>query len=117
MIFVLVIRQMMTTRYMQDKTQIGKVRAGFKASAVVLPLLGITWLFGLLSFNSQTIAFQYIFAICNSLQGLLIFIFHCAFNKQVGGTFKSENVKKKAKSFLNREILTVGEQLFSENYI
>ena len=68
---------------MHDKTQIEKMRAGVKASAVLLPLLGITWLFGLLSFSSDTISFKYIFAIFNSLQGLVIFIFHCAFNKQV----------------------------------
>ena len=68
---------------MQNKTQIEKVKAGIKASAVILPLLGITWLFGLLAFNFETITFKYIFAIANSLQGLLIFIFHCLLNKQV----------------------------------
>ena len=36
--------------------------------AVILPLLGITWLFGLFSVNEDTLVFQYIFAICNSLQ-------------------------------------------------
>ena len=71
------------TRYIQNKTQIGKLRAGVKASAVILPLLGITWLFGLLSFTSEIIVFQYIFTISNSLQGLMIFIFHCVLNKQV----------------------------------
>ena len=83
MVFILVIRQMMGTRHVQNKTQIEKVKAGVKASAVILPLLGITWLFGLLAFNSATIAFKYIFAIANSLQGLMIFIFHCLLNKQV----------------------------------
>ena len=82
-VFILVIRQMMGTRHVQNKTQIEKVKTGFKASAVILPLLGITWLFGLLSFSSSTVAFKYIFAIFNSLQGLMIFIFHCLLNKQV----------------------------------
>ena len=68
---------------MQNKTQVEKVRTGIKASGVILPLLGITWLFGLLSFNSDTIIFKYIFTIFNSLQGLMIFIFHCVLNKQV----------------------------------
>ena len=82
-VFTLVIRKMMGTRHVQNKTQIEKVRAGIKASAVVLPLLGITWLFGLLAFNTETIVFKYIFAIANSLQGLAIFIFHCLLNKKV----------------------------------
>lgn len=84
-VFILVIRQMMGTRHVQNKTQIEKVKAGVKASAVILPLLGITWLFGLLSFSSSTVAFKYLFAITNSLQGLMIFIFHCLLNKQVRG--------------------------------
>ncbi|XP_068678794.1 uncharacterized protein [Montipora foliosa] len=87
-VFVLVIRQMMGTRHVQNKTQIEKVKAGVKASAVILPLLGITWLFGLLSFNSATIAFKYIFVIANSLQGLMIFIFHCLLNKQINDAIK-----------------------------
>lgn len=84
-VFILVIRQMMGTRHVQNKTQIDKVKAGAKATAVILPLLGITWVFGLLTFSSSTVAFQYIFAIANSLQGLMIFIFHCLLNKQVRG--------------------------------
>ena len=68
---------------MQNKTQVEKVKAGLKATAVILPLLGITWLFGLLTFSSSTVAFKYMFAIFNSLQGLMIFIFHCLLNKQV----------------------------------
>ncbi|XP_068681245.1 adhesion G protein-coupled receptor L4-like isoform X1 [Montipora foliosa] len=87
-VFILVIRQMMGTRHVQNKTQIEKVKAGVKASAVILPLLGITWLFGLLAFNSATIAFKYIFAIANSLQGLMIFIFHCLLNKQIKDAIK-----------------------------
>ena len=71
-VFVLVLKNMMGTVSMQSKEQIEQVKAGIKASAVILPLLGITWLFGLLSFNSDTIAFKYIFSIFNSLQGLCI---------------------------------------------
>ena len=76
---------------MQNKTQVEKVKAGLKATAVILPLLGITWLFGLLSFSSSTVAFKYIFAIFNSLQGLMIFIFHCLLNKQVKSLNCSNN--------------------------
>ena len=35
---------------------------------VLLPLLGITWTFGLLAVNDELIVFQYLFAIFNSLQ-------------------------------------------------
>lgn len=74
---------MLGTKFIQDKTQIEKVKAGIKASMVMLPLLGFTWLFGLLGFSPDAIVFKYFFAVLNSLQGLAIFIFHCALNKEV----------------------------------
>ncbi|KAK3746364.1 hypothetical protein QZH41_006294 [Actinostola sp. cb2023] len=42
--------------------------AGLKGMMVLLPLLGLTWVFGLMAVNEKTIAFQYVFAIFNSLQ-------------------------------------------------
>ena len=44
-----------------------------KSVAVLLPLLGVSWAFGLLTINKKTIAFQYIFAISNSFQVIIIF--------------------------------------------
>jgi hypothetical protein len=46
-------------------------------------LLGLTWVFGLLVFNRDMIVFKYLFAICNSLQGMMIFVFHVLINKKV----------------------------------
>lgn len=43
-------------------------RAGVKGMIVLLPLLGLTWVFGIMAINKDTIAFQYLFAILNSLQ-------------------------------------------------
>ena len=39
-----------------------------KATVVLLPLLGLTWLIGIISVNNDTIAFAWIFTILNSLQ-------------------------------------------------
>ena len=58
---------------------------GLRASMIILPLLGVTWLFGILTMTSVSLVFNYIFAILNSLQGFLIFVFHCVLNKQVSG--------------------------------
>ena len=55
----------------KDKTsQLEKVTASFKACVVLSPLLGVTWLFGVLSITEAGLAFQYIFTILNSLQVL-----------------------------------------------
>ena len=39
-----------------------------KAAIIVTPLLGITWVFGLLAVNESAVAFAWIFTILNSLQ-------------------------------------------------
>jgi len=77
---------------MGDDTKYQSARSGVQSAVVLLPLLGITWLFGILTFNSDTLAFQYLFAIFNSLQGFFIFLFHCLLNSEVRRAF---NRKKK----------------------
>ena len=42
--------------------------------AVLSPLLGVTWLFGVLSISRQTVVFQYIFAVTNTLQVHIDFV-------------------------------------------
>uniref|UniRef100_A0A8D1XJ04 Adhesion G protein-coupled receptor D1 n=1 Tax=Sus scrofa TaxID=9823 RepID=A0A8D1XJ04_PIG len=59
-----------------------------KAVAVLLPILGTSWLFGVLAVNSEAVVFQYMFAILNSLQGFFIFLFHCLLNSEVRAAFK-----------------------------
>ena len=43
-------------------------RALLKAAVIVVPILGCTWVFGLLAINENTVAFAWIFTILNSLQ-------------------------------------------------
>lgn len=43
-------------------------RALMIASVVLLPLLGLTWAFGVLTVNEHAIAFAWLFTIFNSLQ-------------------------------------------------
>uniref|UniRef100_G3PJY0 Adhesion G-protein coupled receptor G6 n=1 Tax=Gasterosteus aculeatus aculeatus TaxID=481459 RepID=G3PJY0_GASAC len=54
-------------------------------------LLGMTWGFALFAWGPVSLAFMYLFAIFNSLQGLFIFVFHCALK---------ENVQKQWRRFL-----------------
>ncbi|XP_063271668.1 adhesion G-protein coupled receptor D1 isoform X3 [Prinia subflava] len=59
-----------------------------KAVAVLLPILGSSWIFGILAVNAHTLVFQYIFAGFNSLQGFFMFLFHCLLNSEVRAAFK-----------------------------
>ena len=43
-------------------------RQGVKACVVLCPLLGVTWIFGLMAVKDGRLAFTYIFTILNSLQ-------------------------------------------------
>ncbi|XP_022777580.1 adhesion G-protein coupled receptor D1-like [Stylophora pistillata] len=63
-----------------------QIRLGVRACMVMIPLLGITWLFGLLL--SLHKAFAYIFTLLNSTQGFLIFLLHCVRNSEIRSRFK-----------------------------
>nr|XP_058942068.1 adhesion G-protein coupled receptor D1-like [Pocillopora verrucosa] len=87
LILVRVIKEMTTlVQPMGEDNHIKQIRLGFKTCAVMIPLMGITWLFGLLSPWHK--AFAYIFTIFNSTQGFLIFFFHCVRNSQIRDRLK-----------------------------
>lgn len=52
----------------------------------LLFLLGLTWAFGLLFINENTVIMAYLFTTFNAFQGMFIFIFHCALQKKVNDT-------------------------------
>ncbi|KAL9963228.1 hypothetical protein ACROYT_G032406 [Oculina patagonica] len=80
-----VIKEMKEMQQVQDN-QTEQMRLGIRACVVLVPLLGVTWLFGFLS--PSHIAFTYIFVILNSTQGFSIFFFHCLRNSEIRERFK-----------------------------
>ncbi|KAK3726294.1 hypothetical protein QZH41_012720 [Actinostola sp. cb2023] len=54
-----------------------------RACITLLPILGLTWFFGILAINKKTIVFEYLFCIFNSIQGVLIFLFYCVGSSEV----------------------------------
>ncbi|XP_045488192.1 latrophilin Cirl-like isoform X1 [Pieris rapae] len=65
----------------KENSKLYKIRVWLNSSVVLAFLLGLTWTFGLLYINEQTVGVAYAFTILNSLQGLFIFIFHCLQNE------------------------------------
>lgn len=47
----------------------------------IMSLFGLTWIFGAFTISGASTTFQYLFAICNSLQGFMLFIFLCVLPK------------------------------------
>ncbi|XP_046858708.1 adhesion G-protein coupled receptor D1-like [Xenia sp. Carnegie-2017] len=82
-VLIMVIRKVMNSHKVRQQENIEKVKKGVRATIVLLPILGLTWVFGLIAINDETVFFRYLFAIFDSAQGLLIFLFHCALNKQM----------------------------------
>ncbi|XP_059530723.1 cadherin EGF LAG seven-pass G-type receptor 2 isoform X1 [Myotis daubentonii] len=62
--------------------------SGLRPSFAVLLLLSAAWLLALLSVNSDTLLFHYLFAACNCIQGPLIFLSYVVLSKEVRKALK-----------------------------
>ncbi|XP_076332617.1 adhesion G protein-coupled receptor L3-like isoform X3 [Tachypleus tridentatus] len=60
-----------------------KLWVWIRGAMVLVVLLGLTWAFGLLYLNEESVIIAYVFTVLNSLQGLFIFFFHCVRNEKV----------------------------------
>ncbi|XP_071115253.1 uncharacterized protein [Haliotis cracherodii] len=98
-IVFIVLKTMFSTTAMMTKSAMEKGRAGLKALCVLLPLMGVTWVFGVFSVNEDLRVFQYLFAVFNSLQGFFIFIFHCLVSRQIQDGMKNRWRRYRAQSF------------------
>ncbi|XP_064646701.1 uncharacterized protein LOC135499704 [Lineus longissimus] len=94
----LALRAMFKTKVIEDKTRAKRAKAGVRALFILVPLLGLTWVFGVFAVNNSTIIFQYLFTIFNSLQGLFIFIVHCLMNKQLQKIWCKKRLEKSSKT-------------------
>ncbi|XP_076585973.1 adhesion G-protein coupled receptor D1 isoform X2 [Chaetodon auriga] len=88
------------------------VKLTAKAVAVLLPILGISWIFGVLAVNTHSLPFLYIFAVFNSLQGFFVFLFHCLLNSEVRAAFKH---KTKVWSLTSSSIRNINVKPFNSD--
>ncbi|XP_018610090.1 adhesion G protein-coupled receptor L1-like isoform X2 [Scleropages formosus] len=66
-----------------DSSRLDSIKAWALGAIALLFLLGLTWAFGLLFINENTVIMAYLFTTFNAFQGMFIFIFHCALQKKV----------------------------------
>ncbi|XP_022293765.2 latrophilin-like protein 1 [Crassostrea virginica] len=100
-VIIIVMRTIYSSAFMMKKSIKEKAKSGLRSICSLLPILGLTWVFGVLSIGEATIIFQYLFAICNSLQGLFIFLFHVVLNTQV-----RQVVSRKIKEYESKTLST-----------
>ncbi|WAR06917.1 AGRL3-like protein [Mya arenaria] len=95
---VLVFRKMLRMKAMESKKTTEKIQTSLRSLCVLVPLMGVSWILGIFYINEDLYFMQYLFAICNGLQGLFIFLFHCALNKKRSSS-KERSKSKDLKSF------------------
>eukprot|EP00795_Rhopilema_esculentum_P016193 gene16191-7563_t len=76
------------TREQEMRRTIDKIGYWAKGSIGLVPLLGVTWLFGVLYINDDTVIMAYLFTFFNAFQGVYIFLFYCVLNDKVKEDFR-----------------------------
>ncbi|XP_067935536.1 adhesion G-protein coupled receptor D1-like [Watersipora subatra] len=85
----------------EQRKDIILVKAGVKAVVILTPLLGTNWLFGFMVVHKYTQAFEFLFVILNTFQGIFIFFFHCIGSSEVRSAFMHKRAKRASKSANN----------------
>ncbi|XP_034395468.1 adhesion G protein-coupled receptor E1 [Cyclopterus lumpus] len=66
-----------------DLDDLQKIKAFTITAMAQLTLLGTMWIFGCFQFQEGTIIMSYLFTLFGSFNGVMIFVMHCLFSKQV----------------------------------
>ncbi|XP_052103493.1 adhesion G-protein coupled receptor D1-like [Mytilus californianus] len=108
-IFVLglVVKVFLSLQTISNKSETAKIRASIRAMVFLLPLLGITWLLGVLVPLHAT--FHYLFVVGNSLQGMMIFFLHCICNDEIRKKFleKKKNLSSTHRTFADPDMTVI----------
>lgn len=83
LIIVSLLRVLFASSIMAKSSLQKKASSGLRSLGTLLPVLGVTWLFGILVVNEKAVVFQYLFVVANSLQGFFIFVLHVLLDKKV----------------------------------
>uniref|UniRef100_I3N0P2 Adhesion G-protein coupled receptor G4 n=1 Tax=Ictidomys tridecemlineatus TaxID=43179 RepID=I3N0P2_ICTTR len=81
--FCIVLAQLNSMKSQSQKTRQKMILHDLKGTLSLTFLLGLTWGFAFFAWGPMRIFFLYLFAICNTLQGFLIFVFYCVMKENV----------------------------------
>uniref|UniRef100_A0A8C5NW74 Adhesion G-protein coupled receptor G4 n=1 Tax=Jaculus jaculus TaxID=51337 RepID=A0A8C5NW74_JACJA len=81
--FCTVLAQLNSVKSQTQKTRRKMILHDLKGTISLTFLLGLTWGFAFFAWGPVRIFFMYLFAICNTLQGFLIFVFYCVMKESV----------------------------------
>ncbi|XP_041455996.1 adhesion G-protein coupled receptor G4-like isoform X2 [Lytechinus variegatus] len=104
-IMILTVRVLRTVKVFQNKTDREKIKSTVKATIVILPILGVTWITGILV--NISVIFSYLFAIFNAFQGVFLFIMQILINAEIRSALrlrKSRILPFNTSSILDRTV-------------
>ncbi|XP_038171810.1 adhesion G-protein coupled receptor G4 [Arvicola amphibius] len=81
--FCTVLVQLTSVKSQSQKTRKKMILNDLRGTISLTFLLGLTWGFAFFAWGPVRIFFMYLFAICNTLQGFLIFVFYCVMKESV----------------------------------
>lgn len=93
-VFVMVLHSLKDARPNRGtffSTALLRLRVSFAA----MVMLGLTWSFGALTVGDARLVFQYLFVICNSVQGFLIFVVHCLGKPEVRKAWRGRRISNR----------------------
>ncbi|XP_069079415.1 adhesion G protein-coupled receptor B2 isoform X16 [Pleurodeles waltl] len=91
LIGIIVFNKLMSRDGISDKSKKQRAGASLWSSCVVLPLLALTWMSAVLAMTDRrSMLFQVLFAVFNSVQGLVIITAHCFLRREVQDVVKCQ---------------------------
>ncbi|XP_072040563.1 uncharacterized protein [Amphiura filiformis] len=97
-ILIIVMKKFSSLQVNVNKNELEKTKSNTRALCALLPVLGLTWIFGILAIDTSSDisirrdVFMVLFDVTNCLQGVFILIFHCLRNREI---LKEIEIRKK----------------------
>lgn len=75
---LLILKRFFAYKPITHKIEIERVEPALRSGVSLLPFFAVNWFLSVLALeDTATDIFQYLFAFCNLIQHLLVFLFHC----------------------------------------
>eukprot|EP00057_Strongylocentrotus_purpuratus_P011021 XP_011665495.1 PREDICTED: probable G-protein coupled receptor 133 [Strongylocentrotus purpuratus] len=79
----LIMRTFISLKANTKKSETDRLKATARALLIMMPMLGMTWMFALLQASFKNVFLQWLFILLNALQGPVFFVFQCVMHPEV----------------------------------
>ncbi|XP_030837709.1 adhesion G protein-coupled receptor L2 [Strongylocentrotus purpuratus] len=79
----LIMRTFISLKANTKKSDTDRLKATARALLIMMPMLGMTWVFGVLQASFKSVFLQWLFILFNAMQGPMFFVFQCVMHPEV----------------------------------